>query len=66
VSSSIENPQCNDGVNNDTDGLVDLADPNCANAADNREAQQSGCGLSGAEALPFLGLLAALLRRRRA
>ena len=65
VGSSLENPECNDGVNNDTDGLVDLADPNCANASDNREAQQSGCGLSGAEAVPFLGLLAALRRRRR-
>jgi hypothetical protein len=26
------NPQCSDGVDNDRDGLVDLADPDCPNA----------------------------------
>jgi len=63
LASNIENPQCNDGVNNDTDGLVDLADAECASPSDDREAPNVGCGLSGAEALPLLGLLA--LRRRR-
>jgi|GEM_PF-949707 len=29
--------QCNDGVDNDGDGLVDLADPGCENAEDNDE-----------------------------
>ena len=29
--------QCADGIDNDTDTLVDLADPGCANAADNDE-----------------------------
>jgi hypothetical protein len=63
LSSNLENPQCDDGVNNDADGLVDLADPHCASASDNVEAQQSGCGLVGVEALPLLGLLG--WRRRR-
>jgi hypothetical protein len=65
ASSNVENPQCNDGRNNDTDGLVDLADADCSSASDDREAPNVGCGLSGAEALPLLGLLA-LRRRRRA
>ena len=29
--------QCNDGIDNDGDGLVDLKDPGCANAEDNDE-----------------------------
>jgi hypothetical protein len=65
AGSKIENPQCDDGIDNDLDGLVDLLDPQCADATGNRErAKKTGCGLSGAEALPFLGLLA--WRRRRA
>jgi hypothetical protein len=28
---------CNDGINNDTDGLVDLADPGCADSSDTSE-----------------------------
>lgn len=31
-------PQCSDGVDNDGDGRVDLADPQCRNANDNDEA----------------------------
>lgn len=30
-------PQCADGTDNDSDGLIDLADPGCVNAADNDE-----------------------------
>jgi len=30
-------PQCNDGIDNDGDTFVDLADPDCANAADDDE-----------------------------
>jgi len=30
-------PQCSDGIDNDADGLVDFADPDCQDAADNDE-----------------------------
>ena len=39
-----ENPECNDGVDNDGDGQIDLADAHCASASDNRE-RKSACGL---------------------
>src|SRR3989338_5354832 len=29
--------QCSDGIDNDSDGLIDLADSGCSNAADNSE-----------------------------
>jgi len=32
------NPACADGVDNDGDGLVDLADPDCADALGESEA----------------------------
>ncbi|MCP4577622.1 MAG: cellulase family glycosylhydrolase [Deltaproteobacteria bacterium] len=35
--------QCNDGIDNDGDGLVDLNDPGCANAEDNDETN-ANCG----------------------
>ena len=39
--------QCNDGVDNDGDGWVDLADPDCMNAADGQESPPSwATGLS--------------------
>ena len=31
------NPQCNNGVDDDGDGLVDLNDPGCSRRADNTE-----------------------------
>ena len=31
-------PQCADGVDNDGDGLIDLADPQCSSRNDNDEA----------------------------
>jgi hypothetical protein len=31
--------QCNDGIDNDSDGLIDLNDPGCSNDEDNDEAQ---------------------------
>ena len=34
--------QCNDGVDNDGNGLVDLADPGCQDATDNLEAPVTG------------------------
>jgi len=61
--SGVENPQCNDGLDNDGDGLIDHpADPQCGSPSADREAPKVGCGLSGAEFLPLLALLA---RRRR-
>jgi len=36
--------QCSDGVDNDGDGLIDLADPGCANAEDNDESNGSSAG----------------------
>lgn len=30
-------PQCNDGVDNDNDGLIDMADPGCAEPSDRSE-----------------------------
>ena len=61
-----ENPQCDDGLDNDGDGLTDFpSDPNCGSAAADREAKKPGCGLTGGEALPVLGLLAWRRRRTR-
>ena len=40
--------QCDDGTDNDDNGLIDMQDPNCANPSDNRERQILGtrrCGL---------------------
>jgi hypothetical protein len=34
----VPNPACSDGVDNDGDGLVDLADPDCGNALGESEA----------------------------
>jgi Zn-dependent metalloprotease len=33
-----QQPQCNDGIDNDGDGNIDLRDPQCQNAGDNDEA----------------------------
>ena len=33
--------QCSDGVDNDADGLVDAADPDCASASDDNEASEA-------------------------
>ncbi len=38
---------CADGVDNDNDGLVDSADPDCADAADNDESNSGGGGGGG-------------------
>jgi hypothetical protein len=35
--SNLENPQCDDGLDNDGDTLVDLADPGCMSASDDDE-----------------------------
>jgi hypothetical protein len=40
--------QCDDGGDNDDDGLADMQDPNCRNPSDNRERSSTGprgCGL---------------------
>jgi hypothetical protein len=36
------NPVCSDGVDNDRDGIIDLADPGCRNARDQDEADEAG------------------------
>ena len=37
-TSTVDNPQCNDGIDNDNDGKVDFpADPGCNNANDDNE-----------------------------
>jgi hypothetical protein len=36
-TGAVSMPACSDGVDNDQDGLIDLADPGCENAADNDE-----------------------------
>lgn len=35
-------PQCSDGLDNDGDGLIDLADPDCTSAADTTEGSGDG------------------------
>ena len=35
-------PQCSDGIDNDGDGLVDMADPDCSSPLDNTESGSSG------------------------
>ena len=34
ATCTVEPPECSDGIDNDGDGLADLADPGCADAAD--------------------------------
>jgi YVTN family beta-propeller protein len=65
LTPNIENPQCNDGWDNDNDGLSDLADPQCFSSAADAERAATGCGLTGAEPLALLGLLALARGRRR-
>lgn len=36
--------QCADGIDNDSDGLIDLADPGCSSASDNDETNSGGGG----------------------
>jgi hypothetical protein len=58
--------ECSDGVDNDGDAAVDLADPHCASLDDGSERPNpsAGCGLGPELALLFGGL--ALSRRARA
>jgi glucose/arabinose dehydrogenase len=63
-SSKSESPACNDLEDNDNDGLVDLADPNCGDdPAHIRES--SSCGGGGAAALILVPLTLATRRRLR-
>ena len=38
----VENPQCSDGLDNDSDGWVDSNDPGCGGESDNDEADKNG------------------------
>ncbi len=66
-----ENPQCNDGLDNDADTLIDFPfDTNCATATGTNEAPPpppggGGCGI-GPELAALLPLLAWARRRRHA
>jgi hypothetical protein len=57
-------PACDDGLDNDGDGAVDLADPQCTSAAHNSERPPRGCGL-GFEIALAVPLLRRLTRRAR-
>ncbi len=59
-----ENPGCNDGLDNDGDLVIDMADPDCNNPWSDNERSGSGCGLLGIEALPLLAGAAARRRQR--
>jgi hypothetical protein len=59
-----ESPGCNDGIDNDGDSLIDMADPECGNPWSDNELPGS-CGLLGIEAVPLLAWAAARRRRRR-
>ena len=66
ANTQVENPECSDGLDNDSDGYVDLLDPQCGLASGTIEfAPRKSCGLLGIEALPLLGLLAWRRRRSR-
>ena len=41
--------QCSDGIDNDGDGKIDLADPGCANASDNNETDPTFNGTGGGQ-----------------
>jgi hypothetical protein len=61
----IAPPRCGDALDNDSDGLVDRLDPECA-LGDGERASAPGCGIGGELALLLPALLAARARRRRA
>jgi hypothetical protein len=69
--STLENPQCDDDLDNDADGRIDwdggpgggIPDPQCATSSKNKEAKAK-CGL-GFEIVLALPLLLRLRQRRR-
>lgn len=60
IEAIVDVPACRDGLDDDLDGLIDAADPQCTSPSVASEAPVIGCGLVGAEAL------AALVALRRA
>jgi len=68
VTAHLLAPECDDGLDNDGDGLVDIEDGGCSNAADPSETGGGGeggrCGL-GAELVLLASLFRAVGRRRR-
>jgi glucose/arabinose dehydrogenase len=65
IRKLVAAPRCNDGVDNDGDGAIDLADRNCAGLLDDTEnfTGTAGCGVGPELALLLPGL--GWLRRRR-
>jgi transglycosylase-like protein with SLT domain/peptidase M23-like protein len=49
---SLQAPACSNGVDDDGDGLVDMADPDCSSPTDNSEAPEVAGGASTASPAP--------------
>jgi uncharacterized membrane protein len=62
---AVLGPACDDGLDNDADGLVDMADPQCTSPPHITEHRSPACGLGFelAIALPLLAMTRARLRR---
>jgi len=63
---AVLGPACDDGVDNDRDGFVDMADPHCLSPSHGTE-RKPGCGLGFelALVLPLVGARLVRARRRR-
>ncbi len=63
ASSPIENPACDNGIDDDGDGFLDLDDPGCAGRAyETSELPEPGVGIS---LLSSIAMLLWLQGRRR-
>jgi hypothetical protein len=49
---SLQAPACANGIDDDGDGLVDMADPDCSSPTDNSEAPEVAGGASSASPVP--------------
>jgi hypothetical protein len=47
ANATVRISACSDGIDNDGDGLVDMADPGCSNASDNDETHITACSDGG-------------------
>ncbi|MEX2196615.1 MAG: hypothetical protein WD844_15140 [Thermoleophilaceae bacterium] len=48
-TTPTDTPECSDGIDNDGDGLIDLADPDCDSPTDDSESGSSGPGGPGTD-----------------